>query len=115
MMRRLLAALAILSLAFAVTARAQVDTKPGKTKAPKDAPELRGDSKVLVTDSLARQQALKRAFESFRQRLAILANRLEGGTDADKEKAKQLKKALSVANELGTEAKFDSMIRALSG
>ncbi|MBY0227707.1 MAG: hypothetical protein K2W96_00365, partial [Gemmataceae bacterium] len=118
MLRRLLAALAILSLAFAVTAQAQSESKAGKSKVSKgkdkDDSTIAVDPKVVVGDSLARQVELKKAFELFRTRLSILANRMESGSDADKAKAKQIKKALDTASELGTEGKFEKLIRDLS-
>jgi hypothetical protein len=115
MMRRLLTALSLAALVCVVTARAdneQKDTKPRND--PRPANEIKGDSKVLIEDTATRQAALKRAFESFRQRLTIMAGRLENGTDKDKEKAKSLKKALKLTSDYGTEAKFDALIRELT-
>ncbi len=112
MSRRLLTALACAAVAFCLSARAEIDSKSGRSN-PRDE-GVKGDPKILVEDSAARQAALKRAFESFRQKLAVLAGRLENGSDKDKEKAKALRKALRKASELGTEAKFDSLIRALT-
>lgn len=114
MTRRLLAALLLPALALAVTARADLSkTAPGG-KDDRAVPEVKGDPRVLIEDTATRQAQLKRAFESFRQRLAILAGRLENGTDKDKEKARALRGALKRASELGTEAKFDALIRDLT-
>src|SRR5262245_57234526 len=110
MIRRLLATLAFAALAFVVTAQAEPDTP----KAEKGAAEVKDKSKGQITDAATQQAQLKRAFESFRQRLAILAARMENGSDKDKEKAKALKKALKMASDLGTEGKFDSLIRELT-
>src|SRR5262245_60777137 len=109
MLRRLLVTLALACLTVTVTARAEV--KPGKDG--KD-DGIKGDPKILIDDAATRNAQLKRAFESFRQKLTVLAGRLELGSDKDKEKAKSLRKALKLASESGTEAKFDSLIRALT-
>jgi hypothetical protein len=108
MVRRLLATLFLSALAFGVTAWAQDKSK-------KDRPdvELKGDPSILITDSSVREQILRRSFEIFRQKLAIMASRLENGSDKDKEKAKSLRQALKLASDQGTEAKFDSIVRAL--
>jgi len=113
MMRRLLATLAFVAVAFVVTARAEPDSTKA-AKAEKGTTEIKGDPKVQIPDAATRQAALKRAFESFRQRLAILAARMENGSDKDKEKAKALRKALKMASDLGTEGKFDSLISELT-
>src|SRR5688572_18989217 len=106
MTRRLLTTLGLAALVFTITVQADEQG----TKARRDrGPEVKGDTKVLIDDTATRQSQLKRAFESFRQRLAVMAGRLENGTDKDKEKAKSLRNALKSASEMGTEAKFDSL------
>jgi hypothetical protein len=109
MMRRLLAVLFLTALACGVSAWAE-----DKVKKDRNESGLKGDPSILVTDSLTRETQLRRSFELFRQKLAIMANRLENGSDKDKEKAKALRKALKMASEQGTEGKFDSLIRSLS-
>jgi hypothetical protein len=116
MIRRLLTALSLTALVCVFSVRADDEIK-GSQPTRKDVRptrEVKGDPKVLIEDSATRQAALRRAFESFRQRLAVMAGRLENGTDKDKEKAKSLKKALRLASDLGTEAKFESLIRELT-
>lgn len=113
MKRRLLTTLGVAVLVFTITVQADEQGAKAKKDRP-TAPEIKGDTKVLVDDTATRHVQLKRAFESFRQRLAIMAGRLENGTDKDKEKAKSLRKALKTASDMGTEAKFDSLIRELT-
>ncbi|MFO0878927.1 MAG: hypothetical protein U0840_16415 [Gemmataceae bacterium] len=115
MMRRFLAPIGFAALVFVLAVQADESTPPVKKATGRDAPgEIKGDPRVLIDDTATRQVQLKRAFESFRQRLSIMAGRLESGTDKDKEKAKGLRKALKMASELGTEAKFDALIRELT-
>src|SRR3954447_21904098 len=111
MVRRLLLALAVVGLGLGVSARAQVETKPVKKDTGRDVPETKGNPDILIKDTATRQAILKRAFESFRSKLALLASRLENGTDKDKDKdkAKAIRKALKVASESNTEAHFDAM------
>lgn len=113
MIRRLLVALGVSILTAAVVAHAE-QGKPASGGDARAVPEVKGDPKVLIEDTATRQAQLKRAFESFRQRLAVLAGRLENGTEKDKEKAKALRTALKKASDLGTEAKFDTLIRDLT-
>ncbi|MBY0233139.1 MAG: hypothetical protein K2W96_27970 [Gemmataceae bacterium] len=70
---------------------------------------------VPARESAARQAELKAAFESFRQKLALLAGRMETSPDpVEKERAKAVRAALKVAADRGTEGRFDSLIRALA-
>src|SRR4051812_16065275 len=110
MLRRLLVGLALTGLTFCVVTAADVKPKDNRDKDE----SLKGDLSIPVGDSALRQAQLKRAFESFRQKLAVLAGRLENGSEKDKEKAKALPKALKEASESNTEGKFDSLIRALN-
>ena len=51
------------------------------------------DAGGVIADSAVRQAQLNRAFESFRQKLAVLAGRLELSTDEkDKDRAKAIAK-----------------------
>ena len=86
MIRRLLTALSLAALACVFSVRADDEIK-GSNPTRKDVRptrEVKGDPRVVIEDSATRQAALKRAFESFRQRLTIMAGRLENGTDKDK-------------------------------
>lgn len=117
MFRRLLTVLALAGLVSVLTARADNEKNPNAKPKPDvraTNTDFKGNPKDFVEDSATRQAALKRAFESFRQRLTVMAGRLENGTDKDKEKAKALRKALKMTSDLGTEAKFDSLIRELT-
>ncbi len=69
----------------------------------------------VLEDSAVRQAQLKRAFEAFRNKLAQLVGRLDTGSDEDKLRAQALRKALKLIGEQGTEARFDTLIRSLSG
>ncbi|MGL4554833.1 MAG: hypothetical protein ACRC33_27010, partial [Gemmataceae bacterium] len=72
------------------------------------------DAGGAIADSAVRQAQLNRAFESFRQKLAVLAGRLELSMDEkDKDRAKGIRKALALAGERGTHGKFDALLRSL--
>jgi hypothetical protein len=74
-----------------------------------------GANQTSVEDSAVRQAQLKRAFEQFRTKLAVIAGRMENSSDVkERERAKSLRSALKEASSRGTEMKFDSLIRALS-
>jgi hypothetical protein len=72
-------------------------------------------SRADLDDAAVRQADLKRRFESFRNKLTLLAARLEGGSEKDREKARALRTALKLADERGTDGKFDVLIRSLRG
>jgi hypothetical protein len=73
------------------------------------------DPKVLIDDTATRQAQLKRAFESFRQKLAILAGRLELSSEQkDRDRARALRNVLKEAATRGVEVKFDALIRGLT-
>src|SRR5262249_35546259 len=76
-------------------------------------PPGKSDPKIVLQDTATRQAQLSRAFESFRQRLTVVAGRLENGSDQEKAQAKSLKKALKLISDLGTTARFDVLIREL--
>jgi hypothetical protein len=66
-------------------------------------------------EAAARQAELQRAFESFRQKLTVLAGRLEASDDPrERERAKPLRAALREAASRGTGGRFDTLILALS-
>lgn len=74
----------------------------------------KGTPKVHLGDTATRQAQLKRAFENFSTRLTVLAGRLENGPPADKEKAKNLRKALKLIGDQGTAGRFDAVILGLT-
>src|SRR5262245_30297793 len=113
MIRRLLATLFVTALACTVVAQ----TESGKVKSGKKekVTDVRGDPKVVVSDSGTRTASLKRQFELFRNRLSALASRMENGSDKDKETAKRIREALKLASDKGTEAKFESIVNSLRG
>src|SRR4051794_34959513 len=98
----LLAVLALSGLSAGDGPRAKPDKK------------LQGDPKVLLGDSATRQAQLKRAFEAFRTRLAVLAGRLENGSPDDKQRAASLRKAMKAIGDMGTTGRFDSLISGLT-
>jgi hypothetical protein len=116
MNRRFLAALFCTAAAFALAAQAQT-TNPARVAAKKTVDradtDFKGDPKVVIEDAKTRQAQLQRQFVSFTQKLAILAGRLENGTDKDKEKAKALRAALRLSSDRGVEGRFEAMIREL--
>jgi hypothetical protein len=74
-----------------------------------------GDAGRLTADSAEQQAQLKRAFEAFRQKLAVLAGRLEASAAPDdRERAKALRRGLALAADRGVGEKFDGLVRALS-
>src|SRR5262245_34674752 len=86
----------------ALVALTATQAQPGKS-----------DPKIVLQDTATRQAQLSRAFESFRQRLTVVAGRLENGRDQEKAQAKSLKKALKLISDQGTTARFDVLIREL--
>jgi hypothetical protein len=83
------------------------------TTKPKTDPKA-SDPKAMLEDTATRQAQLKRAFETFRTRLSLYANRLENGSAEDKQKAQSLKKAIKLIGELGTAGRFDNVIGGLT-
>jgi len=76
---------------------------------------FKGNPKVAIGDSAVRQAQMQRAFESFRQKLALVAGRLETSKDdRDRDRAKVLRKAMSVIGDSGVDAKFEALVRGLS-
>jgi hypothetical protein len=74
-----------------------------------------GDPKILLDDSAIRQAALKRAFEAFRQKLALLAGRLENSaSEQDRDRVAALRRALKLAGERGVEGRFETLLRDLT-
>src|SRR5690242_3264093 len=115
MTRRLLASLFVTALAFALTAQADTPLKAPKVKpASKGEEGLKGDPRELIGDAAVRQAQLKVQYEDFRKKLLTLANRLENGSDQDKERAKALRNALKLSSEQGVEAKFAALLRGLT-
>jgi hypothetical protein len=77
--------------------------------------KVKGDPKILIADTATRQAQLKRAFEAFRQKLAVMAGRLEASdSERDRDRAKALRRALAAAGDRGVELKFDTLIAALN-
>jgi hypothetical protein len=69
----------------------------------------------LIEDTAIRQAQTKRAFESFREKLAVLAGRYENSSSAkERDRAKALRGALRHISESGVAYKFDSLIAALN-
>src|SRR5262249_49329085 len=106
-LRQILAALALVA---GVSALAAQDSSKEK-----DAPREGINGQIAVENTAVRQAQLKRSFEQFRSKLAVLAGRLESSPSTkDQEKAKAMRAALKEASERATEMKFDSLIRSLS-
>src|SRR5262249_10754110 len=96
---------------FAATALVAAITGLMARAADSEAPNYQSS----VEDTAVRQAQLKRAFEQFRTKLAVIAGRMETSSDVkERERAKSLRAALKEASTRGTESKFDSLIRALS-
>jgi hypothetical protein len=116
MSRRLLAVLGVLATVFVLAARAE-DRLPLKidSKAKSDVKRTDGaDPRVKIEDAANQQEALKRQFDDFKQKLLGLAQRMENSAKPeDREKAKILRLAIKKASEEGVETKFSSLIDTL--
>ncbi len=117
MTRRLLAVLSVLATTFVLAAHAE-DRFPAKVD-PRKARDVRRtddktDPKILVEDAATEQERLKRQFDEFKQKLLVLAQRMENSTKPeDREKAKTLREAIKKASEEGVETRFSSLIERL--
>jgi len=99
---------------FAVLALVAGTCALAAEEAPKDS-KVSDNGQVVIENSAVRQAQLKRSFEQFRAKLAVVAGRLETSPNLkDQERAKALRAALKEASERATENKFDSLIRGLS-
>jgi len=72
------------------------------------------DGKALVKDLAIRQAQLHQSFKTVRNQLGNLATRMEASSSiADKDKGTAIRKALKLAGEKHTEAKFEGIVRSL--
>jgi DNA repair exonuclease SbcCD ATPase subunit len=110
--RKILPALLVAMLALALTAQADTSAKDSKADS-KRIPAAADDASSTISDAATRQAQLKRQFETFKQKLALLAARLENGSDKDREKAKTVRAAIKLMNDHNTEGRFETIIRAL--
>src|SRR5712692_9095519 len=102
MIRRLLAALLIPTLAFVLAAHADDSAKPKGTPS--------ADEKDAVID----QERMKWQFTELKAALLRLAQRLERSSRAeDRDRAATLKDAIKKAGEVDPELKFDTLINLL--
>ncbi|HTU23336.1 MAG TPA: hypothetical protein VMG10_35200 [Gemmataceae bacterium] len=119
MTRRLMVVLGVLATAFVLAAQAQ-DRLPLKVD-PKSKRDIRRsedktDPKIKIEDAATQQERLKRQFDEFKQKLLVLAQRMENSTrQEDRDKAKILRKAIEKASEEGVETRFSSLIERLQG
>ena len=106
MTRRLLAALFVTVAAFALTVRADVPKKP-------DAPSA-VDPKVQEQDAAAKEKILREQFETFKNEVLKLKQRLEtSDKDEDKNTVKVLEDVLREINNQAVDGKFDKVIERL--
>jgi hypothetical protein len=106
MMRRLLATVTLTAVLGVLAVRAADDKKPG------DAPKI--DSKSALEQSRIEQERLKVQFEEFKNQLIRLADRLDSSDKKeDKDKAAILRRAIDKVNDLGTENKFEELVKQL--
>ena len=106
MTRRLMIVLGVLATTCVLAVRAQ-------DRLPKVNPKNKGDirrsedktnPKIKIEDAATQQERLKRQFDEFKQKLLVLAQRMENSTrPEDREKAKILRKAIEKASEEGVE------------
>ncbi len=107
MTRRLLAALFVTAAAFALTVRADDPKKP-------DAPAA-VDPKVQEEESAAKEKVLREEFETFKNEVLKLKQRLEtSDKDEDKNTVKVLENVLKEINNQAVDGKFDKVIERLS-
>jgi hypothetical protein len=105
MTRRLLAALFVTAVAFAMTVRADDPKKP-------DAPAP--DSKVEQDLAAAKEKLLREEFDTFKNEVLKLKQRLEtSDKDEDKATVKVLDGVLKEINNLAVDGKFDKVIESL--
>lgn len=114
---RLLTVLGILATTFVLAVRAE-DRLPVKvdprSKSSVERSEDKTDPKIKIEDAATQQERLKRQFDEFKQKLLVLAQRLENSTKPeDREKAKVLRQAIQRASEEGVETRFSSLIERL--
>jgi hypothetical protein len=83
-------------------------------RAAKPSPPRKGDPAILLDAAATRQAQLKRRFAGFREKLVLLAGRLENGSNADKERAKSLRAAIELMRKQEVEGKFDALIGGLT-
>src|SRR5262249_46503715 len=113
MMRRLLAALMLLGLAVGLTAQADVGSGAPRKAVPTAAPGSSGEKDVAEL-SATRQAQLRTEFRRFKEKLVLLAGRLEASPKAeDKDRAKSLQAVIELLRQRETESRFDSMIAEL--
>jgi hypothetical protein len=117
MTRRLLAVLAVLATTFVLAVQAQerlpVKVDP-RTKRDVKRTADKTDPKIQIEDAATEQERLKRLFDEFKQKLLVLAQRLENSTkQEDRDKAKVLREAIKKASEEGVETRFSSLIERL--
>jgi hypothetical protein len=104
MTRRLLAALFVTAVAFALTVRAEDPKKP-------DAPL---DSKAAQDLATAKEKLLREEFDSFKNEVLKLKQRLEtSDKEEDKATVKVLDSVLKEINNLAVDGKFDKVIESL--
>src|SRR5438067_86350 len=97
--RHLLAVAAVTACVTALSAQTRTET---------------ASTTPTTEDSAVRQAQLKRTFEQFRAKLAVLAGRMESSDDPrQREKAKAMRAALKEASDRAVENKFDSIVMAL--
>ena len=78
--------------------------------------EDKTDPKIKIEDAATQQERLKNQFDEFKQRLFVLAQKLENSTKPeDREKSKVLRKAIEKASEEGVETRFSTLIELLRG
>ena len=109
MTRRVLALVGMLALGLVLVARADDPDKPKDNS---------GSSNIIENKNKAieQQEILQRQFKDFEQALLRVARRLaRSAKPEDRERAANLKKAIELAGNENTDAKFDKLINTLKG
>lgn len=116
-MTRLVTVLGILATTFVLAVRAE-DRLPVKvdprTKRDVKRPVDSADPKTQIEDAATEQERLKRQYEEFKQKLLVLAQRMENSTkQEDRDKAKVLREAIKKSSDEGVETRFSSLVERL--
>jgi hypothetical protein len=107
MMRRTLALLGVLAVAFALAARADEPASKNKANPDKKSGEVKDKT-------LLEQRLLEKRFADFKAALLRVKQRLEKGSAEDREKAKALQNALDEIDKKHLDTEFSKMVHLLN-
>src|SRR5262249_23632407 len=111
MMRRMLALLGLVAMAFVLAVRADQPTAK-KAKAKTDNPDIK--SADTKDKALLEQRLLLRDFNNFKAAVLRVKQRLERGSADDKDKAKALQNALEQIDKRHLDTEFSRLVQILN-